>query len=29
LLLVTVIVILNLTAIWIRNNLREKYKALD
>jgi phosphate transport system permease protein len=29
LLLVAVIVILNLTAIWIRNNLREKYKALD
>ncbi|WP_197722228.1 phosphate ABC transporter permease PstA [Sulfuriflexus mobilis] len=29
LLLVAVIVVLNLTAIWIRNNLREKYKALD
>ena len=29
LLLVVVIVALNLTAIWIRNNLREKYKALD
>ena len=28
-LLVAVIVILNLTAIWIRNNLREKYKALE
>ncbi len=29
LLLVAVIVILNLTAIWIRNRLREKYKALE
>lgn len=29
LLLVAVIVALNLTAIWIRNHLREKYKALD
>lgn len=29
LLLVGVIVVLNLSAIWIRNNLREKYKALD
>ncbi|NNG14743.1 MAG: phosphate ABC transporter permease PstA [Gammaproteobacteria bacterium] len=29
LLLVVVIVVLNLSAIWIRNNLREKYKALD
>jgi phosphate transport system permease protein len=29
LLLVAVIVILNLTAIWIRNHLREKYKALE
>lgn len=28
-LLVAVIVILNLTAIWIRNHLREKYKALE
>jgi len=28
-LLVAVIIILNLTAIWIRNNLREKYKALE
>jgi phosphate transport system permease protein len=28
-LLVLVIVVLNLTAIWIRNNLREKYKALE
>ena len=28
-LLVTVIIILNLTAIWIRNRLREKYKALE
>ncbi|MEZ5672830.1 MAG: hypothetical protein R3E08_10820 [Thiotrichaceae bacterium] len=28
-LLVTVIVILNLSAIWIRNHLREKYKALE
>ena len=28
-LLVTVIVVLNLTAIWIRNRLREKYKALE
>ncbi len=28
-LLVLVIVILNLSAIWIRNNLREKYKNLD
>ncbi|OQW94308.1 MAG: phosphate ABC transporter, permease protein PstA [Beggiatoa sp. IS2] len=28
-LLVTVIIILNLTAIWIRNHLREKYKALE
>jgi len=29
LLLVVVIVALNLTAIWVRNHLREKYKALD
>jgi len=29
LLLVVVIVALNLAAIWIRNNLREKYKSLD
>jgi phosphate transport system permease protein len=29
LLLVVVIVVLNLAAIWIRNHLREKYKALD
>ena len=29
LLLVAVIVVLNLSAIWIRNHLREKYKALD
>ena len=29
LLLVVIIVILNLAAIWIRNNLREKYKALE
>lgn len=29
LLLVAVIIILNLTAIWIRNRLREKYKALE
>ncbi len=28
-LLVTVIVVLNLAAIWIRNQLREKYKALE
>jgi phosphate transport system permease protein len=28
-LLVAVIIILNLAAIWIRNNLREKYKALE
>jgi len=28
-LLVAVIVILNLSAIWIRNHLREKYKALE
>jgi phosphate transport system permease protein len=28
-LLVAVIVILNLTAIWIRNSLREKYKSLE
>ena len=28
-LLVIIIVILNLAAIWIRNNLREKYKALE
>ncbi|OQW95932.1 MAG: phosphate ABC transporter, permease protein PstA [Beggiatoa sp. IS2] len=28
-LLVTVIITLNLTAIWIRNHLREKYKALE
>jgi phosphate transport system permease protein len=28
-LLVTVIIVLNLTAIWIRNRLREKYKALE
>ncbi len=28
-LLVAVVVILNLTAIWIRNHLREKYKALE
>ena len=29
LLLVIIIIILNLAAIWIRNNLREKYKALE
>lgn len=29
LLLVAVIIILNITAIWIRNGLREKYKALE
>ncbi|NOX42455.1 MAG: phosphate ABC transporter permease PstA [Gammaproteobacteria bacterium] len=29
LLLVIIIVILNLAAIWIRNNLREKYKAVE
>ncbi len=29
LLLVAVIIVLNLAAIWIRNHLREKYKALD
>jgi phosphate transport system permease protein len=28
-LLVAVIIVLNLTAIWIRNRLREKYKALE
>ncbi len=28
-LLVAVVIILNLTAIWIRNHLREKYKALE
>ena len=28
-LLVLVIVVLNLSAIWIRNNLREKYRNLD
>lgn len=28
-LLVMVIIVLNLTAIWIRNNLRERYKALE
>jgi phosphate transport system permease protein len=29
LLLVLVIATLNLSAVWIRNHLREKYKALD
>ncbi|MFP3336127.1 ABC transporter permease, partial [Pseudomonas sp. SIMBA_064] len=29
LLLVLVIASLNLSAVWIRNHLREKYKALD